>query len=235
MAFRFKQFTVEDDRSTMRTGTDAVLLGAWAKPEKADSILDIGTGCGVISLMLAQRSHAQITAIDPDEGSVRQAESNFTNSPWAENLVAIHSSLQDYTASCRNKSDLIITNPPFFTDSLKSPDPVKNMARHDIHLSRRELLDCVLRLLGDNGQFLLILPGKESKIFSVMAEESGLFPQRTLEIRPKQGKQVNRILTAYGFEASPLIAPEELVIRDQDGRFTKDYIDFTGDYYFSLR
>jgi tRNA1Val (adenine37-N6)-methyltransferase len=226
---------VEDDRSTMQIGTDAVLLGIWAEPENVRSILEIGTGCGVISLMLAQRLQARIDAIDTDENSILQAASNFMNNPWGENLRAIRTSLQDFGPSCKNKYDLILTNPPFFTDSLKSPHPQKNLARHDNSLSRRELLDCVKPLLEEDGLFLVILPAEASRKFSAMAEESELFIRRQMNIRPKQGKLVNRILTAYGFSHTTKVIPEELVLRNEDGKFTTEYITFTSAYYFSLR
>jgi tRNA1Val (adenine37-N6)-methyltransferase len=135
MAFRFKQFMVEDDLCTMRIGTDAILLGAWAEPGQAKSILEIGTGCGVISLMLAQKSDARIVAIDIDEDSVKQARYNFTRSSWSDNLQAQMVSLQDHASASERQYDLIITNPPFFTGSLKSPDEKKNRAKHSSDLS----------------------------------------------------------------------------------------------------
>src|ERR1035437_4301927 len=134
MAFRFKQFIIEDDLSTMKTGTDAILLGAWAEPGKADSILEIGTGCGVISLMLAQKSEAHITAIDIDPDSIVQAESNSMTSPWRDRIKAMNISLQDLTSISEKKYDLILTNPPFFIDFLKSPDERKNKAKHSSDL-----------------------------------------------------------------------------------------------------
>jgi tRNA1Val (adenine37-N6)-methyltransferase len=235
MAFRFKQFIVEDDRSTMRTGTDAVLLGAWADPGHAASILEIGTGCGVISLMLAQKSNAGIVAIDVDEESVKQADINFRRSPWNKSLQAFRLSFPDQMNTADRKFDLILTNPPFFTGSLPSPDGRKNRARHTSNLSRNELLRGIQELLDANGKFLIILPVKESTNFTSLAGSSGLFLQRMLLVTPKTGKPVNRVLSCFSFIPCEDPLCEELVIRNADNSFTKEYIAFTEAYYFSLR
>src|SRR5664279_2325982 len=130
MTFRFRQFSVEDDQSTMRIGTDAILLGAWADPSKAERILDIGTGCGVIALMMAQKSNARVDAIDINPESVEQACSNFTNSPWRERLTAFHRSFREHAKTADGAYDIIVTNPPWFTNSLRSNDERRNLARH---------------------------------------------------------------------------------------------------------
>jgi len=235
MAFRFKQFTVEDERSTMRIGTDAILLGAWADPGPATSILDIGTGCGVISLILAQKSETFIDAIDIDEESVKQAESNFSISPWSERLSAKLISLQELGKSSEKKYECIITNPPFFTGSLKSPDIRKNLARHTSSLSREDLVSGILHLLTKDGSFFLILPAAESSRFTTLAESAGLFIQKEMQVKPKKGNPVNRVLSRFGFDPCSSPSSEELVIRNEDSTFTKEYIDFTDDYYFSLQ
>ena len=235
MAFRFKQFTVEDDLSSMRIGTDAILLGAWAEPGLENSILEIGTGCGVISLMLAQKSDAFITAIDIDEDSVNQAEANFRLSPWSDRLTVSLISLQELSSSPEKKFDCIITNPPFFIDSLKPPDIKRSQAKHNASLGQKDLLDGVLHLLKDDGCFLLILPSEEHRIFSVLAETAGLFLQKEMNVKPKTGKPVNRVLSMFGFHPCTISPPRELVIRKEDNSFTKEYVDFTAAYYFSLR
>ena len=235
MTFRFKQFIVDDDRSTMRIGTDAILLGAWAEPGPAASILEIGTGSGVISLMLAQRSDAQIDAIDIDEESIKQAGSNFMQSSWSENIHPLPISIQDLVSTSKQKYDLIITNPPFFIDSLPSPDARKNLSRHTNNLSQEDLISGIIHLLNRNGLFLLILPTEESRKFSALAEAAELFIQRQMKVRPKAGKTVNRILSEYGFKTCKAPFFEELVIRNEDNSFTREYIAFTDSYYFSLR
>jgi tRNA1Val (adenine37-N6)-methyltransferase len=235
MAFRFKQFIAEDDRSTMRIGTDAILLGSWAEPGQAQSILEIGTGCGVISLMLAQRTNAKIDAIDIDEESVFQAGSNFLQSLWRERLNAICISLQDFIHNSDQKYDLVITNPPFFMGSLPSPDARKNRARHANHLSRQELLAGITTFLNGDGVFLVILPVEEFRKFTTLAETTGLFIRKIMKVRPKPGKPVNRIMGDFGFQDCAVPSMEEIVIRNEDNSFTTEYIAFTDAYYFSLR
>ena len=218
----------------MKIGTDAILLGAWADPGNAKSILEIGTGCGVIPLMLAQKSEADITAIDIDPDSIVQAESNFMNSPWQDRIKAMNISLQEFSSIPEKKYDIILTNPPFFIDSLKSPDDRKNMAKHSSDLSQRDLIKGIVHLLNPDGNFLVILPATESLKFSGLAAASGLSIQSELKIRPKAGLHVNRILSRFGFRkvAQPIV--EELVIRNADNSFTRDYIDFTNEYHTSL-
>jgi tRNA1Val (adenine37-N6)-methyltransferase len=235
MAFQFKQFSVDDDRSTMLIGTDAVLLGAWAEPSSAKSILEIGTGCGVISLMLAQRSNAQIDAIDIDEESVKQAEANFRQSPWNDQLHSHLISLQEFAAKSEKQYDLIITNPPFFVDSLQSPSEKKNRARHTTKFSRKEFIKSIRSLLKPEGNLLIILPFEESRKLSVLAEEEGLTLQKQMNVSPKAGKPFNRILSSYCFFICESSTSEDIVIRGSDNRFTREYITFTDPYYLSLQ
>ena len=235
MTFRFKQFSVEDDRSTMLIGTDAILLGAWAEPSIAKSILEIGTGCGVISLMLAQQSNAHIDAIDIDEESVKQAESNFRQSPWNDQLHPQLISLQEFTVKSGKQYDLVITNPPYFIDSLQSPSEKKNRARHTTKLSRNELIKSIRSLLKPEGDFLIILPFEESRKLSVLAEEEGLTLRKQMNVSPKAGKPFNRILSSYCSFICESATSEDLVIRGSDNRFTREYITFTNPYYLSLQ
>ena len=218
----------------MKIGTDAILLGAWADPGKAASILEIGTGCGVISLMLAQKSEAHITAIDIDPESIVQAESNFLNSSWRSRIKAINISLQALTSISEKKYNLILTNPPFFIDSLKSPDDRKNLAKHSADLNHQALIDSVKHLLNPDGSFLLILPATENQKFSTLAVASGLFVQQELKIRPKASLPVNRVLSRFGFKQVVQPEMEELVIRNADNSFTMDYIEFTKEYHTGL-
>jgi tRNA1Val (adenine37-N6)-methyltransferase len=234
MAFRFKQFSVQDDSSTLRVGTDAVLLGSWVQPGPAESILEIGTGCGVIALMMAQRTHGRIDAIDIDAVSIEQARENFLASPWPDNLNAVCSSLQDFAEASGRKYDLIVTNPPFFTGSLKPPDARKTTARHTTRLSPEELLKGVRHFLSDAGVFFVILPVTEGFKFIAAAEPEGLFLQRQMNVSPKAGKPVNRLICMFSRRHSGMPVSEELIIRNAEGTFTKEYIAFTREYYFSL-
>ena len=234
MAFRFKQFSVEDDQSTMKIGTDAVLLGAWADSADVKSILEIGTGCGVIALMLAQKSNATIDVIDIDEASIRQARNNFQESPWPERLHPHWISLQKFSDQTSAKYGLIITNPPFFIDSMQSPSEKINRAKHSSLLSRKTLIEAVRNLIEPDGIFLVILPVEKTRNFYLLAETAGLHIKRQMKVRPRSDKPINRILSEFSLQPCASPAEEEIVIRDENNSFTEEYIKFTSPYYFSL-
>jgi tRNA1Val (adenine37-N6)-methyltransferase len=235
MAFRFKEFLVEDDQSTMRVGTDAVLLGAWACVSDDTTILEVGTGCGLISLILAQRSSANIDAIDIDYPSVEQAKKNFEESPWKQRLSAFHIAFQDFHPGAEHRYDHIISNPPFFRQSLKSPSSKKNLSKHETQLSFEDLLEGLPRLLNPDGRLSLILPVSEGRMFSALASARNLFLSRTTWVIPKITKPANRVLMEFAFRKSPATVPGNLVIREKNGSYTSEYISFTTPYYFSLK
>jgi tRNA1Val (adenine37-N6)-methyltransferase len=234
MSFRFKQFTVEDQKSTLRVGTDAVLLGAWVNVSESKKILEIGTGCGLISLMAAQRSDASIVAIDTDLPSILQAAENFSASPWSDRLVAVHDSIQNFSRTTSLTFDHIITNPPFFRNSLKSPDPQVTAAKHDDGRFLEELLACLERIMTRDGMLSLILPDDEARKFVRKAQEHGIPVSRKLGIRPKVDKPVNRQLLEFSHQRSSDNPPDELIIRRADNSYTDEYKAFTDSYYLSL-
>jgi tRNA1Val (adenine37-N6)-methyltransferase len=234
MAFHFKQFSVEDDQSTMKIGTDAVLLGTWANPMEVKSILEIGTGCGVIALMLAQKSKAIIDAIDLDEASIRQARENFQESPWPDRIHPQCASLQEFCNETSSRYGMIVTNPPFFMDSMQSPDEKINRAKHTNLLSRKDLIEGVRNLMETDGVFLVILPDERNRNFYLLAESAGLYLTRQMKVRPRSDKPINRILSEFSLQPCALPVDEEIVIRNKDNSFTKEYLKFTGPYYFSL-
>ena len=243
MTFRFKQFNVEDDQSSMRVGTDAILLGAWADLSSAINILDAGTGCGVIALMLAQRSTANITAIDIHKDSVDQAILNFKSSPWKDRLKAIHISCQEFGRTSEENFDLVISNPPFFIKSLKSPDPLKNMARHDDLLSSDELLEAVFNLFNKHRpsavshkshSLIMVIPFSQKFDFETKAHLFGLYLRKQLVILPKPGKPANRILLELS-DQRPLTNDQAyLTLRNTDNSFSDDYRELTKEYYLNL-
>jgi tRNA1Val (adenine37-N6)-methyltransferase len=219
----------------MRVGSDAVLLGAWANFEKNTGILEIGTGCGVIALMAAQRSVARIDAIDIDLPSIQEADLNFRESQWKGRLFAIHSSLQEFTSTCKIRYDHIIANPPYFRNSLKSTERRKNTTRHETSLGFEELLDGVTHLLARAGKASFILPCKEHSEFTKLASLRNLHLSRQMEIIPKYGKAPNRLLTEFTFLHGMPVESAKLTIRNNDESYTSEYLDFTGPYYFSLK
>lgn len=214
----------------MKVGTDAVLLGASVNISDAHSILDIGTGCGVIALMLAQRSNVAISAIDIDKPSIEQAEENFKKSPWSDQLLAIPSSLQNFAKDSKEKYDLIVSNPPFFENSLESPDPRKKLSKHSNALSHSELITRAVKLLSPGGSFEVIVPFSEREKFVNLALIENLYCEKELEIYPKKGKTANRIILRFSKEKKE-IEILELTIRNTDNSFTEEYISLTKNYY----
>jgi tRNA1Val (adenine37-N6)-methyltransferase len=231
MAFRFRQFSVDDTQSTLRIGTDAMLLGSWANPGNAGKILDIGTGCGVLALMMAQKSEGMLEAIDIDHSSVIEAGSNFAQSPWPSRISAIHISLQEFASRAKAEYGFIITNPPYFTRSLKSPSVRVNQTRHDDSLSLNELAGIVSLLLTPEGSFALILPSEAANRFQVTCAYKGLYPLRTLVVYPKPSSPAKRILMEFSKNKieNPLNA--ELTILDASGKYTPEYLTLTGCYH----
>lgn len=191
MIFRFQQFEVSHSKSTMQVGTDAVALGGYLlklieNKESISKVLDIGTGCGVVALIAAQKfPNAEITAIDIDENSVMEASTNFENSRWHDRLKAEHISLQEFTKEYESNFDLIISNPPYFENSLKSGNQFKNIARHNDNLPFNVLALCVEKLLDADGKFVCILPTVEANRFIQIASVEGLFCNHTVEMFSK--------------------------------------------------
>jgi len=232
--FQFKQFEVEDKNCAMKVGTDAVLLGSWVNIENAESALDIGTGSGVIALMLAQRSDAEITGIDIHEPSILDATENFKESPWKSRLMARNFSLQEFVNFNEKKYDLIVSNPPFFSNSLISPSENKSLAKHNQSLSQYELLKSVLTLLKENGKFSVILPASEISEFTIKAVKMGFYTKKQLRIFPKTNKAFNRIITTFSLQPFGICEIEELIIRDQNNNYTSEYKDLTKYFYLKF-
>ena len=228
--FHFKHFSLYHDHSTMKVGTDAVLLGAWVAVKPTDWVLDIGTGCGILPLMLAQRGVAKVHAVELDEASAREAAENFLASQWNPQLFAFHADVRRFTMQCAY--DLIISNPPFFVNSFKCDTDRRNQARHtDSSLTFEELLASVRRLLKPDGRFVVVLPVRESMEFIPLAEQSHLFVHRRQIIVPVEGKAPNRVNLEFRYGKPALEEAGELVIRTVDGGFTEDYDRVVADFY----
>ena len=230
--FNFKQFSVEDSNSPMKVGTDAVLLGAWAPALPDAKILDIGTGCGVISLMLAQRSdNAKITAIDIDNGAWNDACNNFKNSPWSSNIKAIECTVQTFATQHKNAFDIIVSNPPYFEDSLKSNKTKRNIARHTDSLPFAELITAIDLLLNDDGTFAAILPYNEGLKFIAEAKEYGLHCFKTTLVANKPSAEVKRIMFCLSRKELSVAETPTLYIRNEDNSYSAEYLELTKDFY----
>ncbi len=234
--FQFKKFIVHHAYSTMKVGTDAVLLGTLTDIPIKGKILEVGTGTGIISLILAQRCEAQITAIDIHQASVWEARANFKESPWSQRLKALMISYQLYAAQGNPiRYDLIISNPPFFENDLKSTDENRNLARHNGNLSYRDFLIASRYFLSEQGKLCLILPPTEAQIFVEEAKNSGFYLQKKIEIKPKPEKEANRLILSFGNQDSQKFKTESLTIRNSDNSYSEVYKKLTEDFYVSLK
>ena len=229
--FRFKQFAVEQEDVAMKVGTDGVLLGAWADCNGAKRILDIGTGTGVIALMLAQRNaEAEVQAVEIDETATRRARSNFDLSPWAERLTVEQTAVQEFTPA--EKFDLIISNPPYFIDSLLPPDAKRSTARHTHDLSFEELDKAVCRLLADEGRFALILPTVEFDRYLAITQ---LHLVRRCDMHPTSGAATKRVMAEFAKHEAADAKHETITIeQDKRGDYTAEYRALTKDFYLKF-
>ena len=190
--FQFKQFTICQDLCAMKVGTEGVLLGAWANGGKR--ILDAGTGTGIIALMMAQRyPNAVVTAIDIDEGAVKQAQQNVAQSPFAQQITVLHNTLQEH----QGEYDAIISNPPFFIDSLAAPDEQRNVARHTQTLTYTELMQAAWRLLSDEGELSVVVPFDYRKRMEDEAIFVGFFPSKVCAVKTTERKPAKRYLLSF--------------------------------------
>jgi tRNA1Val (adenine37-N6)-methyltransferase len=235
--FEFKKFKIKQDRCAMKVGTDAVLLGAWVNPNGNLNILDIGTGTGVISLMLAQKATAlaYITAIDIDKESTEQARLNVQESAFAKKISVHHISFQELVRTSSAKFNLIITNPPYFIDSLKNSDDTRTIARHTDSLSFEDLLNGVKKLLDDKGKFCVILPKNEASLFTELAKTKGLYLSKRLRIRTRKEKDSEkRHLMQFEFKESEFSESTLVIEEDSHRNYTKEYKELTKDYYINF-
>ena len=235
--FKFKQFSILQDRCAMKIGTDGVLLGAWTSlVHHPFSILDIGTGTGVIALMLAQRSDAElIDALEIDEDAYEQAVENFENSEWGDRLFCYHAAFDEFVEEMQDedKYDLIVSNPPFYSADFSSGNLQRDQARFAGALPFEELLKGVAILLSKEGKFSVILPKKEEADFLKMAKTEGFFPQRITYVKGNRDSEVKRVLLELGFSEVDVI-PDELVIENSRHDYTPEYIELVKDFYLKM-
>lgn len=257
--FTFKQFAICQDRCAMKVGTDGVLLGAWARVEHCSRVLDMGTGTGLVALMAAQRSRAHIVAIDLDADAVAQATENVLASPWADRIQVVEADARELAqwrmedgewrmenesshseASCQlsilNSQfpfDALLCNPPFFENSLKSPDSARTMARHTDTLSFDELARSAARLLAPEGELSVVIPYDRAHDMTVSCACHGLFATRQTIVVPVEGGKPKRILMAFTREGAAH-TPETLCIQDKQRQYTPAYIRLVEDFYLKM-
>lgn len=231
--FQFKQFTVWHDKCAMKVGTDGVLLGAWTFICEAHRILDIGTGTGLVALMLAQRSlaNATIVALEIDEIASEQAKENVERSPWKDRIEVIKQDFKLYQST--EKFDVIVSNPPYFVDSLTCPDLQRNTARHNDSLTYKELIRGVTELLSVNGTFTIVIPTDVAEQVKAIALTYKLNTVRQLNIITKPGSNPKRVLITFSF-SSQKCTVEELLIEIARHQYSAEYKELTKEYYLRI-
>ncbi len=238
--FSFKKFTIYQDRCAMKVGTDGVLLGVLApvlasNDEFVGSILDIGTGTGLVAIMLAQRTEgkAKVSAVEIDSDAAEQARENASETPWQ--LDVYNNSIQDFVLECQEKFDLIVSNPPYFINSLKAPDKNRNTARHTDELSFEDLVDSAEKLLAENGRFTVIIPYSSENDFIKIADSRKMFAKSVVRVVPKVGKEAKRSVITFCWQVENFNCNTnvtELVIETENRHcYTEEFKSLTADFY----
>lgn len=232
--FKFKQFIVFHDRCAMKVGTDGVLLGAWVDIHNSQKALDIGTGSGLIGLMMAQRNYKiSIRAIDIDNSAIEQAKDNIRLSPFASQIDCIHSSLQELGSNSDEKYDIIVSNPPFFTQSLKSPKQERTIARHTDTLSVEELIWISASLLNKGGKLSVIYPYSYKDELHEIAKENSLFITRITSVYPTPTSSPKRILMEFSNIKTSLIE-SELIIEKERHIYSEEFVELVKEFYLKM-
>jgi tRNA1Val (adenine37-N6)-methyltransferase len=234
--FQLKQFSIEQDRCAMKIGTDGILLGAWTPLENNPiSILDIGTGTGIIALMLSQRSNAQqIDALEIDEDAYEQAVDNFENSPWSDRLFCFHAGLDEFVEEPEDEYDLIVSNPPFYTEDYKTESEQRDLARFADAMPFEDLIEAAALLLSENGVFTVIIPFKEEEGFIGIANEYELYPIKITRVKGTPTSEIKRSLLAFSRNKNSLILTDELIIETARHVYTLEYIELTKKFYLKM-
>ncbi|WP_343328878.1 tRNA1(Val) (adenine(37)-N6)-methyltransferase [Polaribacter staleyi] len=236
--FKFKEFTIHQDKTAMKVGTDGVLLGAWCSvADYPDTILDIGAGTGVISLMIAQRSDAMtIDAVEVDENAYEQTVVNFEESDWGDRLYCYNATFTEFADEIAEEEetyDLVVSNPPFYTDAFESDDKARNKARFTSSLSFEELLVGVSKILSKKGKFAVVIPFKEEEAFIALAEENNLFLHRVCRVKGNETSEIKRCLMEFSFDVTE-VQEESLIIELKRHQYTEAYMNLTKDFYLKM-
>ncbi|MDR2928069.1 MAG: methyltransferase [Cytophagaceae bacterium] len=234
--FQFKQFAIHQDKAAMKVGTDGVLLGAWTKTDDANRVLDVGTGTGLIALMIAQRNpQSLIDAIDVESSAYLQAKENIALSAWANRIEVHHITFQQFATTACKKFDLVVTNPPFFVNSHKALNKARSCARHNDMLPVDAILDGCIAVLNTNGTIAIILPFAQYDDFKARATAKGFFEARRLTVTPVPNKLPVRILSQWQLYKPLRSEIQELVI-EKYGRhlYSEEYIALTKEFYLKM-
>jgi len=231
--FEFKQFRIEQSKAAMKVGTDGVILGAWTSVDNAFDILDVGTGTGLIALMLAQRCSARIDAVEIEEAAYCEAKYNLEQSPWKEHLRLYHSDFNAFSKDHLQFYDLIVCNPPFFIDSLKTFDPELAIARHNGSMTFDQLIEGSVKLLKETGRLSVVIPSESYDDFRETARLNGFYLHRYCNIKTKPGKIMCRALLEFSLLPG-YTSKSEILIQNDQGVFTDQFKELTGAYYLNF-
>lgn len=232
--FHFKKFSIDDSSAAMKIGTDSVLLGAWTPCGAENRILDIGTGSGILALMMAQRTKAVIDAIEVNANAADLAQKNVQLSPWPDQIHIFNLSIQEFSSETNNKYNLIICNPPFFTDSLKAPDQARNIARHNDTLPVKDLLKITSELLAEDGKASFILPADAFENWITQASSHYLFPEIITKVKSSHKHHPHRAMVVFTKVQKPEITENELSIYSSKGIYTDEYRKLTKEFYLNF-
>jgi len=232
--FQFKQFRINQEKSAMRVGTDGVLLGAWTDVSSAVNVLDVGTGTGLIAIMLAQRSMAKIMGVEIEVQAAIEAKQNAENSHWSSRITIHHLPFQEYAALTAERFDIIVSNPPYFTNAVKNKQTAKSLARHNYLLPFDELLQGISKILKEGGKLSLILPTIEAKEFTIKAKKYGFYQSRITDILPSVGKEPNRHLMEFSRKNERLIKNTLSIFEVNGSDYTTEYKNLTTDFYLNF-
>jgi len=230
--FKLKQFSVRHEKSAMKIGVDSIILGSWTNIPEYGRILDVGTGCGILALMMAQRSNLEIDAIECDKESYNESIENFNNSHWKKRLFAYNCFFQDYAEKCNKKYTLIICNPPFFKNGTTPYELGRTIARHEKSLSINDLIYYSKKILDENGIISLIIPYERINDLLKINEDNKMFINRILYIKPTPYKNIHRVCIEISLYKHELY--EEKILTIENGKrhhFTDEYINLTKDFY----
>ncbi|MGC4104623.1 tRNA1(Val) (adenine(37)-N6)-methyltransferase [Ferruginibacter sp.] len=233
--FRFKQFTIQQDKTAMKVCTDACLFGAFVaneiKDKQLNSILDIGAGTGLLSLMLAQKNNTSIEAVEIDNNAYQQAKENIQQSPWKERVSIVNTAIQDYKPG--KKFDYIISNPPFFENDLIAADEQKNAAKHDSTLTLQELLHNIERTLTTEGSFAVLLPHHRTNYFITAAHTLNFYPSKLLLVKQTPRHDYFRSITIFNRQQT-VLETKEMIIKNEGANYSEEFITLLKDYYLYL-
>ena len=234
--FSFKKFSIQQDKTAMKVGTDGVLLGAWTPiNHKPNSILDIGAGTGLIALMLAQRTSAgQIDTLEIDEEAYEQATDNFENSPWSDRLFCYHAGLNEFVEEPEDEYDLIVCNPPFYAEDYKTDNEQRDLARFSDAMPFEELIEAADLFISENGIFSVIIPHKEEEKFIALANEFDLYPVKITRVKGTTTSETKRSLLAFSRSKQDSFPIDELIIETTRHTYTEEYIALTKDFYLKM-